>query len=195
MYSYIKGKLTDIFENNITVEASGLGYDLTVSAACLLENREIGKEVKIYTYLCVRDDGVSLFGFSSKIEKSMFLRLITVSGIGPKVAINILSGIPLSELSRAVATSDTARLSSVKGVGKKTAERIILELKDKMSAEINVDLSKNTGIMSDKVLLNDDAITALVSLGYSKAEAVAASNKYYVAGLSTEELIMKVLKG
>ena len=194
MIGYIVGKVTEVGENALIIEANGIGYELTVSSFCLSEIEKIDGEIKIYTHLNVREDGVTLFGFYSKVERNMFLRLISVSGVGPKMAISILSGISVGNLAAGVAAADTKSLNAVKGVGKKTAERIILELKDKISAEFESELPKSI-IMSDVIYEDDDAVEALISLGYKKSEAVVAVSKLKKENLSTEEIILRALKG
>ena len=127
MYSYIKGKITEIGESYIVVEAGGIGYELSVSTNAMSEFASRDGEVKVYCYLSVREDGVSLFGFESKMEKSMFLKLVAVSGVGPKLALTVLGGMTTEQFAAAVIGSDIKALSKIKGVGKKTAERIALE--------------------------------------------------------------------
>ena len=173
MIGYLKGKLLYTEENVAVLEVNGVGYELTLSSSCLksvIDNR--GGEV--YTYLAVREDGVSLYGFISVEEKRMFLKLITVSGVGPKMGITVLSQTSLKELATAIATSDVKSLSKIKGLGKKTAERIILELREKMSEEIDTTSKDKT--TTSGLDLNDkdyqDAMMALLGLGFDKAECV-----------------------
>ncbi len=194
MIGYVIGKVTEVGENSLVVEANGIGYELTVSSFCLSEIEKTDGEVKVYTHLNVREDGVTLYGFCNKAERNMFLRLISVSGVGPKMAVSILSGISISNLAAGVASADAKLLNAVKGVGKKTAERIILELKDKISAEFESELPKSD-IMSGIVYEDDDAVEALISLGYKKSEAVIAVSKLKKENLSTEEIILRALKG
>lgn len=194
MIGYITGTVADITENNIVIEAGGIGYELTVSSYCTAQVGQVGDEAKIYTYLSVREDGITLFGFYSKAERSMFMRLISVSGVGPKMAVSILSGISVSNLAAGVAAADTKALNAVKGIGKKTAERIVLELKDKISAEFKAEMPENS-TLSDIIYEDDDAVEALISLGYKKAEAMLAVNKYKKENLSTEEIVLRALKG
>ncbi len=178
MIGYLKGKLLYSEENVALLEVNGVGYELTLSSSCLksvLDNR--GGEV--YTYLAVREDGVSLYGFISVEEKRMFLKLITVSGVGPKMGITVLSQTSLKELATAIATSDVKSLSKIKGLGKKTAERIILELREKMTEEIEItakDKTSSTAIdLTDKDY--QDAMMALLGLGFEKSECVKVLTK------------------
>ncbi len=151
-------------------------------------------EVQLFVYMSVKDDGISLFGFYDKAEKEMFLKLITVSGIGPKLASSVLSGISSTKLALAIASSDHATLNKIKGVGKKTAERIILELKDKITIGDNMvsnfDID-NISNMGDNV---NDAIIALMSLGLTKEEAVKAVNKVQDKTQSAEAILTEALK-
>ncbi|MDR2201350.1 MAG: Holliday junction branch migration protein RuvA [Clostridiales bacterium] len=194
MINYIKGVLSEVGENYVVVECGGVGYEIIATAGCFSVNAAIGKEVKIPVYMCVREDGVTLFGFSSREEKNIFGRLIGVSGIGPKAALNILSGVSASNLASAIARRDTTAISSVKGVGKKTAERIALELGDKITAEFN-GFEAKSGTMPDIVPQNNDAVIALMSLGYKRHEAEAAVAKAYKEGQTLEETVFKALKG
>ena len=129
MIAYIKGKILSADDNVLVIENNGLGYEVVCSAAAKTRLLASGGG-EVYTYLSVREDGVSLFGFDSPAEKNMFLKLISVSGVGPKMGIGILSGISLNDLAIAIAASDIKTLSKIKGLGKKTAERIVLELRE-----------------------------------------------------------------
>ena len=166
MISFIKGKVIDEFEGGVVLENNGIGYEILCSAA-LLAKLSAEKEGGVFTYLQVKEDGLSLFGFDNKEEKRMFLKLISVSGIGPKMAMGILSGMRVNELATAIATNDVKGLSKIKGLGKKTAERIILELRESVSAE-------NAAIAAEKSFAapaftseDEDAIIALMGLGFS----------------------------
>ena len=194
MIGYIIGTVTEMGENSLVIETNRIGYELTVSSFCLSEIANQNGDVKIYTHLNVREDGITLFGFYSKAERNMFMRLISVSGVGPKMAISILSGISIGNLAAGVAAADTKALNAVKGIGKKTAERIVLELKDKITTEFESELPKNS-IMTDIVYEDDDAVEALISLGYKKSEAVVVVSRLKKENLSTEEIIFRVLKG
>ena len=195
MYSYIKGKITEIGESYIVVEAGGIGYELSVSTTAMSEFASRDGEVKVYCYLSVREDGVSLFGFESKMEKSMFLKLVAVSGVGPKLALTVLGGMTTEQFAAAVIGSDIKALSKIKGVGKKTAERIALELRDKVSKDYE---AVNTGeIVEHKpvaVDANEDAVLALMTLGYSKQESEAAVLRVQKDGMTLEQLVYAALK-
>lgn len=191
MLSYVKGKVTDAGENTLVVECGGLGYELLVSRAAA-GAAAIGSEVKLPVYLSVSETGVALYGFKDAAEKDMFLKLIGISGIGAKMAIGILSGMGVNDLIAAIARGDVKGLSGIKGVGKKTAERIALELRDKIGAEI-ADIGENIGVMPDKVP-DEDAVLALMALGFNKNEAVSAVAKVHGEGLTTEQIVFMALK-
>lgn len=192
MIEYLIGTIADITENFVIIESGGIGYGITVSATTLSHIKN-GEKAKIYTYLSIKEDGVSLFGFYSKQEKDIFLHLIAVSGIGPKMAISILSGINVDEFIAVVASGDHMRLCSIKGVGKKTAERIVLELKDKLKK----DYSKNVDVeFVPFSSYAEEAILALMSMGFSRQEATLAVSKVQCGSeMSTEQIVLAALKG
>ena len=132
MIGYVYGKVMNIDGNTLLVENNGIGYEIICSASALARMNE-KKEGGLYTYTQVKEDGISLFGFDTMEEKKMFLKLISVSGVGAKMGITVLGGMRLRDLALAIATSDVKMLSSIKGLGKKTAERIIVELREKVS--------------------------------------------------------------
>ncbi len=196
MFSFVKGQIDDINGNNVVVDVGGVGYELLVSDYTLKEVC-VGRTQKLYTFLQVKEDGVSLFGFSSKEEKNMFLLLTSVSGVGCKMAISILSGMDFNGIAAAIFNCDTKQLTKIKGLGKKTAERIVLELKEKVTVDINYigsgQQSMNfTQDYGDNVLTNEQkaAISVLCSLGKSQVDAeklVEAASK--LGASSSEELI------
>ena len=170
MIAYIKGKVIDRFDGGVVLENNGIGYEIFCSAEAfnrLLEKGEGG----VYTYFQVKEDGVALFGFDTKDEKTMFLKLISVSGIGPKIGIGILSGMRVCDLATAIATSDVKTLSKIKGLGKKSAERIILELRESVSVGEIGEVKKVEP--AEKPLSKDeeDAIVALMGLGFNGTQA------------------------
>lgn len=191
MYDYFIGKIADIGVTDLVIERSGIGYVMTASKYCL-NSLKLGETAKLFAYLSANENGVSLYGFCSKEEKAMFMRLISINGIGPKAAIGILSGLKLSELTFCIVNGDYKSLSSIKGIGKKTAERIILELKDKLDEELQeIDGSMSTSNASD---LKSDAVDALVALGFNKQEAASAVKKVDSTGKTVEEIVMLALK-
>lgn len=195
MYSYIIGIVTQKDANKITLENNGIGYEINVSNQTLDAITFENEPVRIYTYLNVKEDEMSLYGFLSNEEKDMFLKLLTVGGIGPKMALGILSEITITGLMNAIASEDLKRLCKVKGLGKKTAERLILELKDKINPLEALALSKDEEAnMLDENIIND-AIATLVGLGVSKNEAYRMVKEVATKDMSLEQIITNVLKG
>jgi len=191
MYAFIRGTVEDISSDGVVVEAGGVGYLLICSSATM-QALKIGETTKVYTYQAVREDAITLYGFLQKEERRMFLRLISVGGIGPKVSLQILSAISLRELALALVTGDTSALTRVPGVGKKTAQRLILELKEKVD---NDELIGGTDVASAGGSSNAaDAIMALTALGYPASEAARAVNAVAGTANSVEEIIRLTLK-
>ena len=177
MIGYLKGNLISAEDGVAILDVNGVGYEVNCSGAAyrdLLSNR--GGEV--YTYTAVKEDGISLYGFCSQEEKKLFLQLISVSGVGPKMGITVLSAMSVTDLTLKIATGDVKGLSAVKGLGKKTAERIVLELRDKIGAI-------EGGVSAEPVIAEedaDDAIVALMGLGFTRSESVTAVRKAKAAG-------------
>ncbi len=191
MLNYISGILESVGSDSVIVETGGVGYEISVNARFLSKLEHEGQKIKVFVYLSVKEDGVSLFGFIDRAERNMFLRLITISGIGPKMALSVLGGISSDELSRCIANGDTKALSAIKGIGKKTAERIILELRDKIGEEIT---SSGTGAASQGCSVKEEAEAALISLGFTAKEAKGLVDRVNPSGLSVEEIVMQSLK-
>ena len=200
MYAYIKGLLADRNDQQIVIENNGIGYLINCPLGISAEIGCLGDEVTVYLYQSVKEDDISLYGFNSRDQKEMFLKLITVSGIGPKVAHSICASLSAEQIAAAVMSSNIALLTSVKGLGKKTAERIILELKDKLkdqlgkTAAISVApaVTAASGNVDSGVM--QDAVGALVVLGYKDQEAADAVASAYEDGIGLEDLIRKALK-
>lgn len=190
MINYIIGKVVEKDENMLVVQANNIGYEIQVSSHTIDTLSLDSENVKILTYMQVKEDGISLFGFVSREEKAMFLKLIDVSGIGPKLAITILSNITISELVSAIINQDVKMLCTVKGLGKKTAERLLVELKDQTMPNLDV-------IAKDSINFNaiDQATDALVSLGVGKNEAYRLAKEYASEGATVEEIITNCLRG
>ena len=188
MIGYVYGKIMYIDGNTLLVENNGIGYEIICSASALMRMNE-KKEGGLYTYTQVKEDGISLFGFDTMEEKKMFLKLISVSGVGAKMGITVLGGMRLRDLALAIATSDVKMLSSVKGLGKKTAERIIVELREKVSAD-NSDPLPSDVVPAFSGSDAENAVTALMSLGYNRVTAVKAVNSALSAGASSVEDII-----
>jgi len=193
--SYIKGILAEKAEDSVVVEAKGVGYQIYVPLSVLSELPPSGEEVKIYTYFSVREDGVSLFGFLSRQDLEMFKQLIGVNGVGPKSALGILSALKPDVLRMAVVSGDVKTLSKAPGVGNKTAQRIILDLKDKVKAEdlLSVMTEADTGKaeLSGVGEAGKEAVEALTALGYSSGEAAAAVKKVTITEDMTAEDVLK----
>lgn len=182
MISYIKGELTEIFNDMIVVESNGIGYNINVPVSVIEQISSIGNKVKIYTYLNVKEDECSLFGFLTRDDLNMFKMLISVNGIGPKVAVGALSNISSDDLRFAVLSDDVAAIKALPGIGPKTAQKLIIELKDKLKLDevFEAALARNTHGSaaqtgsSNVVMIRNDAVEALVSLGYSGKDALNA---------------------
>lgn len=191
MYNYIIGKVTYAMGNTLVVENNGIGYEIGVSATTLYDCCTPGEIVKIYTYLYVREDTFALYGFSKLEEKTLFLRLIDISGVGPKLAMQILGGMDLNSLTVAIATGDIKTLSKIKGLGKKTAELIIVSMRDQVSADMASALSPIEKY-ADKD--QSEAVFALVSLGMSNTEAVKLVAEIAKTTSGLENIIREALK-
>ena len=197
MLYHVEGTVTDIESNLVVVDCHGVGYALNTSLNTIAAVR-IGETSKLYIYESVREDAFDLFGFASKEEKRCFEMLIGISGVGPKAAISILSTNTPTGLAVAVLNDDLKALSSAPGIGKKIAQRIILELKDKISKETSgVDLGGSVPAVSAPASDNparQDAIAALAVLGYSMPEINSAIQKIQIDNLSTEQIVKAVLR-
>ncbi len=204
MYYYIKGELVTATLNMAVVDAGGVGYKLTISENTFraLPRRGDKPVVTLYTYLSVREDGIELFGFESERELSSFKMLISVSGVGPKAAMAILSLLTPEKFALAVCTEDKKAISKANGVGPKTAARIILELRDKLMKETAIDEDLSTAMLDHSAEAAgapargkmSEAQDALLVLGYSRAEAQNALKSIDVQALSIEEIIKEALK-
>lgn len=199
MYAYIKGILEEITEDAVVVEAGGIGYNIKVSASTADLLPGIGGEVKVYTYTLVREDAFSLYGFLTRDDLDIFKKLITVSGIGPKGGLAILSVMSADALRFAVMAGDAKAIAKAPGVGAKTAERVILDLRDKISLEDTLrgmggDLGSGQAADASGTadnLMKREAIEALVALGYSASDATAAVKKVEAGAEATSETILK----
>ncbi|SDZ80511.1 Holliday junction DNA helicase subunit RuvA [Pseudobutyrivibrio sp. ACV-2] len=199
MFAYIRGTLSDIDENTIIVENNGVGYGISSSSNTISQLPELGEEVKLNTKLIPKEDSITLYGFYNKEELKMFELLLSVSGIGPKGALAILSNMTVSDIKFAVAGNDSKAFAACPGVGKKTAERIIIDLKDKVDiigafeAKITSDLSGKKSALTSNV--KEEVIEALVALGYSASNAARALDKMTITeSTTTEQLLSDTLK-
>ncbi|MBO0860069.1 MAG: Holliday junction branch migration protein RuvA [Chloracidobacterium sp.] len=172
MIAHITGKLIQKQPNSVIVDVGGVGYELTVPLSTFYDLGEPGAEVSLRAYTYVREDALQLFGFRTEREKRLFLLMIGVSGVGPKLAITALSGMSAEELIHAIRTENLAKLVGVPGIGKKTAERMLVELKDKVSQLASPEMEeqmKAGAMISVGEALRDDLISALINLGYQRA--------------------------
>lgn len=197
MYSYIKGTLEEIGEDKIVVDNQGIGYNIYVPGSVLDRVADVGSEVKIFTYLNVKEDALTLYGFLTKDDIKVFKLLLGVSGIGPKGALAILSVLSTDDLRFAVVGGDAKAIAKAPGVGAKTAQRVILELKDKLELE-DVFESKETQGFAAKSEVNTvkgEAVQALVALGYSSSEALSVLSKIEITeDLDVESVLKAALK-
>ena len=191
MISFIRGSLERRAENFIIIESGGIGYQVFVSPATLARLPQTGAEVKVYTYLDVKVGGISMYGFSSSEEQEMFHKLLTVSGVGPKGALGFLAQLTPRQLILAILSDDVKTLCQAPGVGRKTAQRVVLELKDKFRTEETLE----QGEMWQRELsptggtdARFEAIDAMMALGYSRNEAGKAVNAIAAEGMTTEEI-------
>lgn len=191
MLGYVKGKLIFCDQNTVILETNGIGFEITCSSSLLTRLvKDDGGEA--YTYLAVKEDGVSLYGFDNIAEKNMFLKLITVSGVGPKMGITILSGTSLNSLAMYIAASDVKSLAKIKGLGKKTAERIIVELREAMQ---KMPIEKTAAKVQNVTGDGENAVMALMSLGYNRTEATEAVSRALTDGnVGLNDLITGALR-
>ena len=196
MFAHIEGIVAEKNADSIVLDVGGVGYLLSVSMTTLQETPPIGESMKAYTYLSVREDAMDLFGFATQEEKTMFLKLLGVSGIGPKLALAILGAMPLRDLTLAIVMGDVTALSRAPGVGKKTAQRIALELKERISQN-DLDAAPVTGTAFTPVQEDAaaEALSALQALGYTPAEAARAISLVRGQSDSPNELVRLALRG
>lgn len=204
MFYYIKGKLAHLDPTYAVVDAGGVGYKLTISASThsqMPPHRSVSEkpEVTLYSYMAVREDGIELFGFATEEELDSFKMLITVSGVGPKAAISILSLLSPQKLALAICTDDKKTISKASGIGPKTAARIVLELKDKLKKVTAFDGddildTDDIGLASSAADKRSDAISALTVLGYTRSEAESVIRKIDISSLEVDDIIKEALK-
>jgi holliday junction DNA helicase RuvA len=170
MIAHLRGKLLAKHPNQAIVDTGGVGYDVTISVPTFSDLPAVGSEVALHVHTHVREDIIALYGFLRSAEKRLFEKLITVSGIGPKLAITILSGMAADEMVNAIRSNDIARLTRIPGIGKKTAERMVLELRDKLTVEKTGEIPAAPAVSP----IEEDVLSALVNLGYQRAAAEKA---------------------
>ena len=201
MIAYLNGILAEIEEENIVIEVNGIGYNVRIPAGMAGRLPQIGEVVKLYTYTSVREDAIGLYGFLSRDDLNMYRQLITVSGIGPKGGLSVLSAMSVDELRMAVISQDAKAIAKAPGVGTKTAQRIILELKDKISLEDTammreVNQVPQGNMLTGKSQAQTEAVEALTALGYSPSEALRAVKAVLqeTPDLDVEALLKAALK-
>lgn len=200
MIAYLNGRVADISEENLVIEVAHIGYNVRVPASVTALLPPVGEEVRIYTYMSVREDAVALYGFLTKDDLEMYKQLITVSGVGPKAGLAILSALSADELRMAVISQDAKAIVKAQGIGAKTAQRIILELKDKISLEDTVFMKDS---VSDAAVIpasgdigraKAEAVEALTALGYSSSDALRAVKAVEQDDMDVEALLKAALK-
>ncbi len=192
MIGFLRGKIISKKPTEVLIDVGGVGYAVNISLTTYEKLGEVNSETELFTHLHVKENEFSLYGFSESEEKNVFLMLISVSGIGPKLALSVLSGIKTGDLIAAVRNQDLIRLKSIHGIGKKTAERLILELKDKIGSASEEEMQIEGGAYSVKT----DAVAALVSLGFTtkKAETLVNQILHDKTDVQLEEVIKEALK-
>ena len=199
MIAYLKGRVLTLTAETAVLEVGGVGYEIYCSGGAF-RKLIIGEVAELHTYLQVKEDGVTLFGFATPKEKELFLKITSVSGVGPKLGISILTSLSADELTQAIATADVKRLSAAKGLGKKTAEKIVLELHGKISAAEVMSASGDTLSAIDAPVSlsreDEEAVAALMGLGFTKNESTQAVKRARDNGAKTvEDVIRKALTG
>lgn len=199
MYAFIKGRIDSLAEENVVLDTGGIGYNIKISPGTFAALPGIGEEVKLYTYTSVREDALCLYGFRSRDELEVFKKLITVNGIGPKGGLAILSVMSADNLRFAILSGDAAAIAKAPGIGKKTAERVILDLKDKISLEDTLIHKEMQTISNKESTLEQkaqrEAVEALTALGYSASDALHAVKSVSIEeGMDVETILKLALK-
>lgn len=202
MIAYLRGRVLTTTAETVILDVNGVGYEAYCTGS-VFRKLTVGAVTEIFTYLQVKEDGVTLFGFDTVQEKELFLKLISVSGVGPKLGISILASLSADDFALAVATADVKRLSKVKGLGKKTAEKIVLELHGKISAAEVLGASGDDLTPSAQPAVNaklsaadEEAVSALMGLGFTRTESTQAVKKARDLGaVKVEDVIMRALQG
>lgn len=174
MIAYLRGKILEKHPGQTILDVQGVGYDVIIPVSTFSHLRERGDEASLFIHTHVREDAIALFGFQTKEEKSVFEKLIGVSGIGPKLAVTILSGLATADLVQAIRSGDLTRLTKIPGVGKKTAERMVVELRDKLDLLPGVEVKKPVATTPELSGMESDVLSALINLGSNRTSAEAA---------------------
>ncbi|MDT8317955.1 MAG: Holliday junction branch migration protein RuvA [bacterium] len=196
MIARLSGKLISKSTESLIIDVGGVGYEVNAPLSTFYALPEEGADTSLLIYTHVKEDAFKLFGFSSPMEKKLFVKLISVSGVGPKLAMNILSGMESVQLALAIKEGDIARMNAIPGVGKKTAERLILELKDKIDSDILPAGDEKAAMQKEKTTVLDDALSALLNLGYKKPDVEKTLDRLMKGDntLSVESLLKEALK-
>lgn len=198
MYSYIRGALAEVELDHVVIDVNGIGYNIYIPVNCFDYLPAIGEECKIHTYLYIREDAMMLYGFLTKDDLALFKQLISVSGIGPKGALGILSAMSADDLRFAILAQDAKAIAKAPGIGAKTAQRLILELKDKVSLEDAFEKkldNQKAAVASAGSQVKNDAVLALNALGYSSAESLKAVSKVKITeDMDVEDVLKQALK-
>jgi Holliday junction DNA helicase RuvA len=172
--AHLRGQILSKSPNAVVLDCNGVGYELAISVSTYTELQDIGAEARLHVHTHVREDALLLFGFAEPAEKRLFEKLLTISGIGPKLAITVLSGISSARLVGAIRSGDHATLTKIPGIGKKTAERVVLELKDKLDDMVSSVVTEGSTVPISLGATADDVLSALINLGYPRATAQKA---------------------
>jgi len=195
MIAYLQGTVLEIGHDSLVILTGGVGYQVSVPKSTLQQFTEIGATIELKIVTVVREDSFSLYGFRASADKELFLKLLQVSGIGPKVALTILSGLSPNEFADAVRREDLVRLTAIPGVGKKTAERLVVELKDKIISLISSTAEPGATVPVSTSSISEEAVSALMNLGYSRMEALGALRSIpHAKDLPLEKLVREGLK-
>lgn len=189
MIGRLRGRLLEVAENVALLDVGGVGYEVEVSAPALTKLTSASGEVELHTHLVVREDAHSLFGFASIAERDLFRSLIKINGVGPKLGVTLLSAFAPDEFARCIAEHDTATLKKVPGVGQRTADRLVVDLKDRLDTSFLAATAR-----PERRGVTVDAESALVSLGYKNADAAKVVEQVFVDGATTEDLVRRALK-
>jgi Holliday junction DNA helicase RuvA len=191
LIAYIRGRVFEKHPQRVIVDVNGVGYDVQVPLSTFYSVGEAGADVTLRVHTHVREDALALFGFAPPLELELFERLIAINGVGPKLALAVLSGIESADLVRAVRLQDVARLTTIPGVGKKTAERIALELRDRLPKGLPADVTKPRAPEDE---MKDDVISALLNLGYQRSAAERVIEKAAAEGGSFQDVLKRALR-
>jgi len=195
MIAFLSGKLLDKHANSVIIDVGGVGYEVTIPLSTFYDIGEIGADIQLRIYTHVREDAIQLYGFSSLAERDLFLKLISVQGVGARSGITMLSGMNADEIVAAIRTDNLAKLTAIPGVGRKTAERMVIELRDKVG-DISADAGTAASAKGGPESVYDDALSALLNLGYQKnaAEKALKDARQEVADPTVQKLLRTALQ-